>query len=196
MPTLNQLEANRLNAQHSTGPRSVQGRETVRFNAVQHGAYAESLVLPNEDPAVLDELRRQYMDQFQPATAAETTLVITMVESAWFKRRFACIEAKVIALSIDPALDPDTAVAALFLPGSKTLGTLRFLARRRQNVEREWHRCFKELQQLQKERKQTQTAEPAPVVEMPPAPESRKTILNPELKPLDLGRDEEISMLK
>jgi hypothetical protein len=196
MTTLNQLEANRLNAQHSTGPRSVQGRETVRFNAVQHGAYAESLVLPNEDPAALAELMRRYRDQFQPATVAENALVIALVESEWFQHRYARIEAKVIELSIDPALDPAAAVATLFLPGSKTLSTLRFLARRRQQAEREWHRSFKELQQMQKDRKQTQPAEPAPVVEMPPGPESPKSILNPELKPLDLGCDEEMSMLK
>jgi hypothetical protein len=78
MTTPNRIEANRLNAQNSTGPRSVEGKETVRFNAVQHGAYAESLVLPNEDPAALAELRRQYFDQFQPDTPAEDTLVTTI----------------------------------------------------------------------------------------------------------------------
>ena len=196
MTTPNRIEANRLNAQHSTGPRSVEGKEIVRFNAVYHGAYAESLVLPNEDPAELAELTRQYMDQFQPASPAENTLVITMIESAWFKRRYTCIEAKVIALSVDPALDSDTAVATLVLPGSKTMSTLRCLARRRQQAEREWHRCLKELQQLQKERKQTQPAESAPVVEMPSAPESPKSIIDPSLKPLDLGPSEEVSMLK
>ena len=46
-----QIEANRLNAQHSTGPSTPEGRVAVRLNGLKYGLYAETLILPGEDPA-------------------------------------------------------------------------------------------------------------------------------------------------
>ena len=45
------LEANRRNAQKSTGPRTEEGKNRSKLNAVTHGGRAETLVLRNEDPA-------------------------------------------------------------------------------------------------------------------------------------------------
>ncbi len=41
MTTQAQIEANRKNAQKSTGPKSRQGKDTVSQNAVKHGLCAE-----------------------------------------------------------------------------------------------------------------------------------------------------------
>jgi hypothetical protein len=48
MSTLKQQEANRLNAQKSTGPRTLAGKAVSRFNALKSGidAEAETLNLP------------------------------------------------------------------------------------------------------------------------------------------------------
>ena len=48
MATDKQIAANRLNAQKSTGPKTPEGRAAVRLNGVEHGLYAETLVLPGE----------------------------------------------------------------------------------------------------------------------------------------------------
>ena len=45
MATEKQFEANRLNAQKSTGPRTPEGRAAVRLNGVKHGLTAETIVL-------------------------------------------------------------------------------------------------------------------------------------------------------
>src|ERR1700729_2163410 len=37
MPTENQSAASRANAQHSTGPRTAEGKAASRFNALKHG---------------------------------------------------------------------------------------------------------------------------------------------------------------
>ena len=47
--TLAQRAANRLNAQHSPGPKSVEGKEAARRNSLKHGLTGAGVVLPGED---------------------------------------------------------------------------------------------------------------------------------------------------
>ena len=49
MTTEAQIEANRANAQKSTGPRTPEGKATVAQNAVKHGLLARTAVLHGED---------------------------------------------------------------------------------------------------------------------------------------------------
>ena len=44
-----QLLANRANALKSTGPRTVEGKDASRRNAVKHGLASETLILPDEE---------------------------------------------------------------------------------------------------------------------------------------------------
>ncbi len=46
---LDRAATNRANAQNSTGPRTPAGKAKMRFNAVQHGLYSATVVLPYED---------------------------------------------------------------------------------------------------------------------------------------------------
>ena len=50
-----QLDANRRNAQLSTGPQTPEGRAAVRHNALTHGLTAQYAVLPQEN--ILREFR-------------------------------------------------------------------------------------------------------------------------------------------
>jgi hypothetical protein len=43
-----QVNADRLHAQESTGPRTAEGRAAVALNAVKHGLRARAVVLPGE----------------------------------------------------------------------------------------------------------------------------------------------------
>jgi hypothetical protein len=58
MATQKQIEANRRNAQKSTGPKTEAGKATAKFNALKHGMTAEVAVLPHEDKHSYEELRR------------------------------------------------------------------------------------------------------------------------------------------
>src|SRR5260370_30377070 len=61
-----QLEANRQNARKSTGPRSAEGKFRASRNAVKHGLTAESVVLPNEDPAEYESRLQEWLVHFPP----------------------------------------------------------------------------------------------------------------------------------
>jgi hypothetical protein len=45
-----QIEANRRNAEKSTGPKTPEGKQAVASNAVKHGLFARQLILNDEDP--------------------------------------------------------------------------------------------------------------------------------------------------
>ena len=48
MTSLKQIEANRRNAEDSTGPRSKAGKQRSSRNAVRHGLTAETVIEPLE----------------------------------------------------------------------------------------------------------------------------------------------------
>jgi hypothetical protein len=75
MSTQRQIEANRRNAQKSTGPTSVTGKAASSMNALKTGIHAKSLVLPTEDPAELDELVEDSYRSFHPTTPEARCLV-------------------------------------------------------------------------------------------------------------------------
>ena len=82
MATAAQIEANRLNAQKSTGPKSNDGKIRVRCNAIKHGMTARTImpVLPQEDPKELEERTQQAITAMQPRNPLELELVRRAVQ--------------------------------------------------------------------------------------------------------------------
>ncbi len=81
------IEANRRNCLKSTGPRTSAGKDTSRFNAVKHGARAETLVLRGEDPQALEALREAWRACLLPGDDVEARLVDDAVMSTWQQDR-------------------------------------------------------------------------------------------------------------
>jgi hypothetical protein len=78
---------NRANSQHSTGPRSEAGKQRSALNALTDGLTARTAVLPSEDPAAYQQHRRQFLDEYRPATATETQLVHELADTSWRMNR-------------------------------------------------------------------------------------------------------------
>ncbi len=92
MSTLRQIEANRRNAQKSTGPTSVTGKAASSMNALKTGIHAKSLVLPSENPAELDELVEDSYRSFHPTTPEARSLVDEFIYCEWSLRRLRAAE--------------------------------------------------------------------------------------------------------
>jgi len=75
--TAAQVEANRLNAQKSTGPRTERGKSSVKLNAITHGMTARTImpVLPQEDPKELENPTQQAITAMKPRNPLELDLV-------------------------------------------------------------------------------------------------------------------------
>ncbi len=106
MATDRQIEANRQNAQKSTGPHSQVGRDRSRFNAVRHGIGAKSDVLPGEDAGgfaeridrwKVDLRARSQVECYLAEQAARVSWKLDRVERAHVARLSARIETAGVA---------------------------------------------------------------------------------------------------
>ena len=93
MSTERQIEANRHNAQHSTGPTTPEGRAAVRLNGLKHGLCAETIVVPGEDPAEFEAMLEAYCAEYQPTTPSAEFLVRQVAMADWRLLRLHRIEA-------------------------------------------------------------------------------------------------------
>ncbi len=80
-------EINRANAQHSTGPRSPEGKLASSRNSLKHGLASAQLIIPGEDPADFETLLSGLLDEHQPATPTEELLVRELAQSWWLAQR-------------------------------------------------------------------------------------------------------------
>ncbi|MCL5279785.1 MAG: hypothetical protein M1376_07755, partial [Planctomycetes bacterium] len=89
MATEAQVQANRLNAQRSTGPRTPEGKAIVARNALTHGLLARAGVLPGEDDHEFEAHRQGLLQQLRPGTPLEEILAERAVDLSWRLQRAA-----------------------------------------------------------------------------------------------------------
>ena len=81
-----------LGVRRATGPRTEKGKQRSRNNALSHGIFSKTVVLPGESQTDFDDLLAGYRDHFQPKGAFEDSLVETLVVNRWRWRRFLIAE--------------------------------------------------------------------------------------------------------
>ena len=96
MATDAQNEANRENAQRSTGPRTEEGRNRSRFNAVKHGLAADHLLILDENHAEFELLRDELLDELAAVGPKEHELAHMILADLWRLRRQRRIEAGIL----------------------------------------------------------------------------------------------------
>ncbi len=83
MATEKQIAANRRNALRSTGPKTIEGKAAVRFNTLQHGLRARSILIPGENGDDLRQLREELAAEWRPRNRTEHLLVEQMAVAQW-----------------------------------------------------------------------------------------------------------------
>jgi len=174
MATESQFKANRENAEHSTGPRTDEGKDHSRFNAMKHGVDARSMIIPGEDPAQREALSNALVEQHQPQNVDEAFKVETIVELIWTIRRLERFENRMLGIvAAENPADPDGQIAKVLLengPAARALNRAfsKLLALRRLLAKTE-----KELRDAQKRRADAAAA-------AQPAAENRVRSENPQ----------------
>jgi len=86
------IAANKANSLKSKGPKTDQGKDKSKFNAVKHGAYATTEILPGEDESIFLELKDEQCRLYRPKTFVEKALVGQLINELWTLRRIASAE--------------------------------------------------------------------------------------------------------
>ena len=99
------VEANRQNAQKSTGPRTPEGKQHVAYNALQHGFYAKPclqfMLAADEDPKEHQQILAGLTESFHPFTPAQHMLVEDLAMLRWEKRRNQRAQAAAISYEME-----------------------------------------------------------------------------------------------
>ncbi len=83
MASEKQIEANRLNASKSTGPKTSEGKSTVAQNSFKHGMYAAQSLFPGESQAEFDLHRDQIYEEYEPVGTIEKHLTERIAMHLW-----------------------------------------------------------------------------------------------------------------
>jgi hypothetical protein len=102
-----QREASRLNGRQSRGPKSIDGKNRSRFNALKHGLTAQTPVLPGEDPATYHERLDAWTADLQPRNHVEHSLVGRAVQATWQLERAERAEVARVAQNMRHATDQE-----------------------------------------------------------------------------------------
>jgi hypothetical protein len=92
MTTFKQIEANRRNARHSTGPISEEGKLRSRQNAVRHGLTAETVIGALEDAEDYRAFEAAVIGDYEAQSAVERELVLRLASLLWRIRRATTME--------------------------------------------------------------------------------------------------------
>jgi hypothetical protein len=98
MTSPSQIEANRANAEHSTGPATAAGKAAVRFNATRHGLTSQVACMRWEDRAAFDKFCAAMVAEYKPEGVVETQLAQAIAEDNWRLNRARAIEHNIFAL--------------------------------------------------------------------------------------------------
>ena len=162
MATEKQIEANRRNAQQSTGPRTAEGKAAARRNALSSGIYAErEVVLPCENSQDLETLTAEYHQRYHPTTPEERCLVDCLVSDEWLLRRFRTVEAQLMSRALHSTSYPEK-LTPLGQAYARAENQLERLQRRINATRKSYLLSLKTLQALLT-REHTPEANPEPI---------------------------------
>ena len=129
------LAANAANAQHSTGPRTPEGRARSSQNARTHGLTARDVIVEPHEREEFEQFLNRYQTDVAPQDAVQLSVFDDLVAAAWDLRRIrrmqvrACSDTTRTAEQLEKDLDR--------------------LYRYKTCIERTFHRSLKELKALQ-----------------------------------------------
>ena len=176
MSTPAQIVANRRNAQKSTGPRTTEGRNRTRLNALQHGITRQVTIMTDGERTGFMESCSEMVTDFAPAGAHERHLAQAIAEDHWRLDRSRATEQNIFTLGLADTLPDgsgnansesaaeaeadlivdDPRVHAAFTQARITVDhahQLNLLSLYEQRISRSLHKNVALLRQLQAERK-------------------------------------------
>ncbi len=146
MPSQAKIDANRNNAQKSTGPRTPSGKAIASMNAVKHGLCSRKPIIPGEHEADFTRFTSEWVSELRPFGAHERLLAEQIIMAAWQIRRVPQLEAGLLTQHMQPDGPHPFAMSA------EAYQQLSRLDRHQAALQRTLDRAMKELKAMQAER--------------------------------------------
>lgn len=166
MASTAQKNANRANAQHSTGPVTPEGKMRSSWNATRHGLTGQVVIATEEDRIAFDQHCAGFFHDLKPQGATEKHLVQIVASKVWQMHHADSMLQSIYALGQDALADKidvehpqvhDALTAGMFtMENAKQLDLIgRYAAR----LQRDFRAALKDLEILQAQRKQREQQE-------------------------------------
>ena len=133
------------------------------------GIYANSLIIPGEDPAHLANLADEYFQRYRPAAPEQRDQVDILVRGTWTLRRLAAAEAQVWTYQLEGAYNPspNAPLGQALQNCDRTLGRLQRIVN---GTQRNYRDALHELERLQALPLDLQTSPETPAPDPEPTP--------------------------
>ena len=149
MSTDKQINANRENAQHSTGPITEEGKEASSFNRFKHGLCGRFQMIEGESQTDYGRLLEWFLAEHPPEDTEEVALVSKMAEHFWLAQR-----AQV--LQNDTLRNADYPGGYNYMNRQEQNAQFALYMRYASSHERGFHKCQEKLKKIRKERENRQ----------------------------------------
>jgi hypothetical protein len=152
--------ANRRNAQHSTGPKTPEGKAASAQNATTHGLSSSFTVLPHEDHDAYAQLLETLQKEHAPKNEHEKFLVTRMAESRWRLDRTQRFEAVAYEQLLDEYDESNPDHLIVLKLTNRTSNIIDLLQRYATAAERSYYKAHRELTQGRKGEKRNEATDP------------------------------------
>ena len=149
MSSAAQIDANRTNAQQSTGPKTPEGKARVALNPLLHGLASTRIFLPGEEPEEFIELQKALGSSYQCQHSGEAALVDQAALAWWKLRRIAQWQTEIETACLTSQEMPE-AIAKMF--GASSEAALKTLHRYEVSANGIMNRALSQLRIHQKQR--------------------------------------------
>jgi hypothetical protein len=158
--------ANRLNAQNSTGPKSVEGKKRSCLNATRHGILSQVIHFPEEEMKAYSAFCDRFVDGLQPVGTLETELARACADLQFRLNRCAAAEHNLFAIGFEengnhwetghPESHTALAMAETLRANANPIATLSLYEQR---LHRRFSQTLKQLREMQAERRALEQAQ-------------------------------------
>ena len=146
-PSKAKIKANRQNAKRSTGPISIQGKLKVSQNAITHGIFAASPLLPNENAEEFKNLCQGIAEVYPAVDAIAAGLVERIILAIWRQKRLRIAEAAKLQISMTPEIMAEEISDLLRLPYSMRINA-EAISQEQEDAYNYWKKVVEEFDRL------------------------------------------------
>jgi hypothetical protein len=161
-----QLNANRENAKHSTGPKFETSKQKTRMNALKHGFSGHIVMIPDHEKEAFLKHLENFRAEYNPKGITEEVLVQSLCDISWSTQQMRAQSANIMAMMGSqphdfpgerrPELDYALSQVVEAAENIKTLNTLGIYENRKARL---FNATRRELVQVQAERRANEKAE-------------------------------------